>query len=900
MLGTTPYEGMNKFMALNIFKKKKGSGKHAADDSAELDATTADRMRAEGIAIDPMGEVAYMDPVDPDANPVKTGKDKRGKRAKARRKDEALSSVLTESEPGAAVDVMRQIERFTLPKEVAPNGGYVVMVLPTADPSFGGLSRKQNKDKDKGLIINLMQAGDIEIVITPELLDDDALGIIPEHDTLERMDEFTILRDARFLWGVAVTNQEDGSLTVFTVPGRREEDADGKLFNAVAEVARGDLDITDIIDMQLVRCMIDIFNHDAEGYGADGVIAAIDLAMEAYGVRRAQDKLPTSDEYTNILYDSFPLIDPEYDPEAAEAESEFDDEYEVAPDNTAVAGVVGSEDAINSEDSETVVDTEALADEDVVAQPQKVVEDIDPSVDDEVGAEVETQAENIEAEDIDKREENTENEDAAVNVDNAAVQPVPVEPIDVEALVKQITQEIRENSVTTVPEGLSQADMDELIARQTDFLLQNGLIGGAATGPDQRIINQLGHSIEQSTDDLDGAVTRNFLDDDLGLQLDTSMFDNTVYGQLPQLTLPDFTKSSQTPWLNEQLEALVRNINSELEADYMRRREILRKDYVKMVTTDIEMISREVSIKNRNSRYFPMQEMADQERDTMLRRQEQRVSQRRQEIQKEYDERRRTYIERRLDELGAEFDRENRGDLDHALRTALTDMQSQTESIYNAEIAHMNWKRKEDAQQRYRLSQYHALSFMQPAIDEMYADEAETVRTAAQRVEDYIKSMAQDDIRHGEVIREQFLRDNRAEEIREDAERQVREAREKADVEISRISDAMDKLRTEHERFIADLNRDNAERVAHAERQIEAVRAERESDREHLETVRQRYEEKALEREQDAEERVKQAQADLDAYVAAQKSDNTTMIIVMVVLSIVMVAAGVALGNLVF
>lgn len=890
MLGTTPYEGMNKFMALNIFKKKKGSGKHAADDSVELDTAAAEQMTSDDIAIDPMGSA--------DENPVKTGKDKRGKRAKTRRKDEALSSVLTESEPGAAVDVMRQIERFTLPKEVAPNGGYVVMVLPTADPSFGGLSRKQNKDKDKGLIINLMQAGDIEIVITPELLDDDALGIIPEHDTLERMDEFTILRDARFLWGVAVTNQEDGSLTVFTVPGRREEDADGKLFNAVAEVARGDLDITDVIDMQLVRCMIDIFNHDAEGYGADGVITAIDLVMEAYGVRRAQDKLPTSDEYTNILYDSFPLIDPEYDPEAAEAE--FDDEDEVAPDNTAVAGVVGSEDAINSEDSETVVDTEALADEDVVAQPQKVVEDIDPSVDDEVGAEVETQAENIEAEDIDKKEENTENEDTADKVDNAAVQPVPAEPIDVEALVKQITQEIRENSVTTVPEGLSQADMDELIARQTDFLLQNGLIGGAATGPDQRIINQLGHSIEQSTDDLDGAVARNFLDDDLGLQLDTSMFDNTVYGQLPQLTLPDFTKSSQTPWLNEQLEALVRNINSELEADYMRRREILRKDYVKMVTTDIEMISREVSIKNRNSRYFPMQEMADQERDTMLRRQEQRVSQRRQEIQKEYDERRRTYIERRLDELGAEFDRENRGDLDHALRTALTDMQSQTESIYNAEIAHMNWKRKEDAQQRYRLSQYHALSFMQPAIDEMYADEAETVRTAAQRVEDYIKSMAQDDIRHGEVIREQFLRDNRAEEIREDAERQVREAREKADVEISRISDAMDKLRTEHERFIADLNRDNAERVAHAERQIEAVRAERESDREHLETVRQRYEEKALEREQDAEERVKQAQADLDAYVAAQKSDNMTMIIVMVVLSIVMVAAGVALGNLVF
>ena len=885
-------------MALNIFKKK-GSGKHAADDSAELDAGAVDSTAPEGADAE-KAESA-------DEGTEAGGKRKRGKRAKPRRKDETLASVLTESEPGAAVDVMRQIDRFVLPKEVAPNGGYVVMVLPTADPSFGGLSRKQNKDKDKGLIINLMQAGDIEIVITPALLDDDALGIIPEHGTLERMDEFTILRDARFMWGVAVTNQEDGSLTVFTVPGQREEDADGKLFNAVAEVARGDLDITEVINMQLVRCMIDIFNHDAEGYGDDGVVTAIDMVMEAYGIRRAEGKIPTADEYTNVLYHNFPLIDPEYDPEADVVDDEPEEEIEGEVQGDAAESVEGGStvvaanaDAVEGEvEPEPETEADALADEDVVDEPQKPVEDADPSVDDEVGTEgtAEIQSEAAEA---DEKGAAEEAEQTAEQAEAQPAQAVAAAPIDVEALVKQITAEIRENSQAQVPEGLSQADMDELIARQTDFLLQTGLIGGTASGADQRIINQLGHSIEQSTDDLDGAVARNFLDDDLGLQLDTSLFDNTVYGQLPQLNLPDFAKSSQTPWLNEQLEALVRNINSELEADYMRRREILRKDYVKMVTTDIEMISREVSVKNRNSRYFPMQEMADKERDTMLHRQEQRVSQRRQDIQKEYDARRRAYIERRQDELGAEFDRENRGDLDHSLRMALSDMQSQTESIYNAEIAHMNWKRKEDAQQRYRLSQYHALNFMQPAIDEMYADEAETVRRAAQRVEDYIESMAQDDIRHGEVVREQFLRDNRVAEVREDAERQVKEARERADVEIARTTEAMDKLRAEHERFVADLNRDNAERIAHADRQVEAVRAERESDREHLETVRQRYEEKALEREQDAEERVKQAQADLEAYVNAQKSDNTTMIIVMVVLSIVMIAAGVALGNLIF
>lgn len=888
-------------MALKKFFKKKNADAQVAEDAVDVDADTFDATAADDAAAG-------------DSTPKK-GKEKRGKRAKPRRKDETLASVLTESEPGAAVDVMRQVENFVLPAEVAPNGGYVVMVLPTADPSFGGLSRKQNKHKDKGLIINLMQAGDIEIVITPALLDDDALGIIPEHGTLERMDEFTILRDARFMWGIAVPNQEDGSLTVFTVPGQREEDADGKLYETAVKITRGDLDITEVINMQLVRSMIAIFDHDAEGYGEDGVVEAIDLVMEAYGIRRGKGSMPTTDDYMMVLYNSFPQIDPDYDPEAeVEPASEEDNDEQVEDQTEHVAEVapvaaVLADDTDFSDDDVTPdgvsrkvdvnaassdvadndnTDVSVLNDEDIVDEPQQVTEDNDVAVED----------------DEDMSDVTSDGAEVVSSTQVAAVVAPAQQMFDVDALVaqitEQITEQIRENSQAQVLEGLTQADMDELIARQTTFFLENGLLGGGATGADQRIINQLGHSIEQSTEDLDSAVARNFLDDDLGLRLDTSMFDNTVYGQLPQLQLPDFRKSSQTPWLNDQLEALVRNINSELEADYMRRREVLRNDYVKMLTADIESISREVSVKNPNSRYFPLQETADKQRADMLRRQDQRVGVRRQELLKDYEQRRRAYVERRKDELGVEFDREHKADHDHAVRMAENDLRAQTESIYNAEIAHMNQKRKADAQQRYRLSQYQGLAFMESAIREMHEDEAVSVRKAAKTVEEYIEKMAQDDIRHGEIMREQMDRDNRVSEVREDAERQIEAARQHADTEITRYRKATDDLREEHAKFIEDLNRDNAERIAHAERQVEAVRAERDSDREHLETVRQRYEEKALAREQDAEERVKQAQADLDAYVASQKSDNTTMIMVMVVLSLVMLAAGAALGNIIF
>lgn len=882
-------------MALKFFRKKDANAQPADDTDAIEHAPDDVDVTADAGA-------------DVDADTGEMSRRKRGKRAKSRRKEETLASVLTESEPGAAVDVMRQVDRFVLPEEVAPYGGYVVMVLPTTDSSFGGLSRKQNKNKDKGLIINLMQAGDIEIVITPALLDDDALAIIPEHDTLARMDEFGLLRDARYLWGIAVPSQEDGSLTIFTVPGQREEDADGKLYETVAEIARGDLDITEAINMQLVRGMIDIFNLDAPGYGEDGVVDAMDVVTEAYGICRAQGTIPTTDEYIMILHNKFPQIDPDYDPEADEADEDDDEDVDV---------MLGSGDAdVVDTGVDTGADTEATdtADAGAVGTSVKVagadVEDTGADNADADDAE-DTDAENADgATDSDAEVDNaaeteavdaTEADDAASDVAAAPAAPAAAAPvIDVDALVAQITEQIRENSPAPVPEGLSQEAMDELINRQTAFLLENGLLGGGATGPERRIINQLGHSIEQTTDDLDAAVARNFLNDDLGLRLDTSLFDNTVYGQLPQLHLPDYLSNAQTPWLNDQLEALVRNINSELEADFMRRREVLRQDFVKMLTADIEEISKSVSVTNRNSGYYALQETADRQRDDMQRRQEQREHARRSELKDDFNAKRNQYISRRSEELGAEFDREHRADLDHALRMVGADMQKETENVYNAELALINYKRREDAQQRYGLAQHAVMGFMEDAIKKMHEDEAEMVRGAAQRVEDYVEKMAQDDIRHGEVLREQMDRDTRVTEIREDAERQIEQARKHADEEIARQKDVAEALRAGHEQFVAELKRDNAEYIANADRKVQAVLAEREADREHLALMQQRADEQTAAKEAAVEERAQQAEARLEEYINSQKSDNTTMIIVMVVLSIVMMAAGVALGNVFF
>lgn len=117
-------------------------------------------------------------------------------KAKKRKPNEMLSSVIKESTEGAAVALMRSNELFLV------DGGSkaVILLLDVAKPSFGGLSQKQRGDETKGSIIELIQADHIKTVATAGMLEEDIFGIIPTLQTVERMDEFDLLVNAEYNW----------------------------------------------------------------------------------------------------------------------------------------------------------------------------------------------------------------------------------------------------------------------------------------------------------------------------------------------------------------------------------------------------------------------------------------------------------------------------------------------------------------------------------------------------------------------------------------------------------------------------------------------------------------------------------------------------------------------------
>ncbi|ROR75977.1 hypothetical protein SAMN06295974_3878 [Plantibacter flavus] len=119
---------------------------------------------------------------------------------KKRKPAELLSSVVNESAPGAAIDLLKGNDAFAL-----PNGTAWVGLLLSAD-AIGGLSMKQKNDATKGSIIELIAADKIQVVATKAMLDDEFLGIVPTVDTLDRMSEYRLLTDARYFWAVFHTS----------------------------------------------------------------------------------------------------------------------------------------------------------------------------------------------------------------------------------------------------------------------------------------------------------------------------------------------------------------------------------------------------------------------------------------------------------------------------------------------------------------------------------------------------------------------------------------------------------------------------------------------------------------------------------------------------------------------
>jgi putative membrane protein len=127
--------------------------------------------------------------------------DKKAQKAEAKKAKDSLSLVIDETEPGAALDLIRGNQPWLL-----PNGVGVILSLPVDVPveegGIGGLGRISSKgNEDKGSILQRIANDKIQVFMTGDMLSHNILGIIPTEQSLgaEGMGEYTLFDKAIFM-----------------------------------------------------------------------------------------------------------------------------------------------------------------------------------------------------------------------------------------------------------------------------------------------------------------------------------------------------------------------------------------------------------------------------------------------------------------------------------------------------------------------------------------------------------------------------------------------------------------------------------------------------------------------------------------------------------------------------
>ena len=161
----------------------------------------------------------------------------------ARAAKDSLTLVIDETEPGAALDIIRQNTEWLL-----PNGIGVILALPVdasiEDGGIGGLGKVSSKgDEDKGSILQRIADDKIQVCATEDMLRHNILGVIPTPASLgpDGMGEYTLFDRAKFLL-TSVTPRPDGTLE--TVPVHFDE------ATGLIEVPDGDIDTVTLAQAQ--------------------------------------------------------------------------------------------------------------------------------------------------------------------------------------------------------------------------------------------------------------------------------------------------------------------------------------------------------------------------------------------------------------------------------------------------------------------------------------------------------------------------------------------------------------------------------------------------------------------------------------------------------------------------
>lgn len=244
----------------------------------------------------------------------------------ARAAKDSLTLVIDETEPGAALDIIRQNTEWLL-----PNGVGVILALPVDasidDGGIGGLGKVSSKgNEDKGSILQRIADDKIQVCATEDMLRHNILGVIPTPASLgpDGMGEYTLFDRAKFLL-TSVTPAADGTLE--TVPVHFDE------ATGLIEVPDGDIDTVTLAQAQEIAAgtitlasLIPTLWKRLGGEGADEEVAEEDIVEEAAPAAPTLPPTASASSESVEAVENLPHFDPDDIPDEPMADELPSDE----------------------------------------------------------------------------------------------------------------------------------------------------------------------------------------------------------------------------------------------------------------------------------------------------------------------------------------------------------------------------------------------------------------------------------------------------------------------------------------------------------------------------------------------------------------------------------------------
>ena len=806
-----------------------------------------------------------------------------------------LSSVLSESTPGPAFTLLRQNGPFVVPGQDA----YVILLLPTRG-KFGGLSARTRNNEDKGTVINLINADNIHAIVTEDLLTDDVFGLIPDQETLGRMAEVSLMVNAEYRYGVVCEDLTSGGLMVFQVPS-----VDGKLalskklFNQTRAVSNGELPLSDAVDPLVIEALLTLYRNSPDGATGSDRLAAAEQATVNFLVTElsAGKEYPEPAAIVRHLSKEFPELATVANKAGPVTDWASTGKHRASDDDEA-AEATGGEQVTESENEPDEAATSPASDDGVISTSDIALSSIDepepepePAVDPEspegiAAAEVFGASTDDDGDDDDEAEDDLDFDDGPgtgviADADEDGVDFGETAPAVSSTELAVISQQLE---VLT----------NELVKRVAPEPVTSASGIPIADDVDRSGAAEVLPGSEFSYSEAVEALGRHYVNDELGLMIDPQPFMEMLVTPVAQLPLPE---GSFTPWLGEQAQLKVAEINARLAKQHRDHIDRLYREYMAYAdAAAADLVRKHDPRQSPDSEWGKAYQAIEADRARISAAMQDAKAAAAREVREVWSQREEAHVADRAAAARQEFQHRNASRIDAEIASASDKLAGDFEAFIMNSRSELNLARSTSAKMAMDNEISNIISDLRELSEEYMRIEDAAFDEALAEINAYIDAHRRDDMVQADVTARRLQSDTRYEQLVADVQTQIATARQEADSRIAAMKADMAARQAQHEEQLR-VREHTAElvRKGNEEREQELVRQRQQQLVDHEAEIAE-IQRVATNRIAEADRKAAAAKTELDEVRERNSRMNTAAVILVVLGSIVLVCLGLLAG----